>query len=346
MMPDHRLRVGIVSVGLLAMVASCAHPLRLEQAAPSGAAAPISQLWVSPDDLAARDLFSGPGGAALIPKATTYQFVKRDTTGASPGYDVRDAQGRLWSVKLGVEAQPEIAVSRLLWAIGFHQPAVYYVNEWRLIGRASGPQPAGRFRFEPEDVKVVDEWSWYENPFVNTQQFRGLIAANLLLNNWDFKTSNNKVYGSDKPERAVRHYVVRDLGASLGKTSQPALLRLPGFIRAMQGSKNDIEDFEAQGYVRIDESGNVDFDYKGNYGDLVKHVTAADVRWACQLFSRLSDRQITDAFRAARYEADITARYVKKIRAKIAEGLALAARSASASEAVQERSALLVAEGR
>jgi hypothetical protein len=175
-------------------------------------------------------------------------------------------------------------------------------------------------------MKVVDEWSWYENPFVDTQQFRGLIAANLLLNNWDFKTSNNKIYESDKPERALRHYVVRDLGASLGKTSQPALLRLPGFIRSLQGSKNDIDDFESQGYVRVDASGGIDFDYKGNYGDLVKHVTAADVRWACQLFSRLSDRQIADAFRAARYETAIAARYVKKIRAKVAEGLALAAR--------------------
>jgi len=319
------LRAGIVSLCVLATVASCAHPLRLEPAASSGGAS-ISQLWTAPDDLTTRDLFHGPGGQALVPRATTYQFVKRDTTGASPGYDVRDAQGRMWSVKLGVEAQPEIVVSRLLWAIGFHQPVAYHVNEWRLIGRESGPQAPGRFRLEPEDWKVVEDWSWFENPFVNTQQFRGLLAANLLLNNWDFKTSNNKVYANDKAERAERRYVVRDLGASLGKTSQPALLRLPGFIRAWQGSKSNIEDFESQGYVRIDESGQVDFDYKGNYGDLVKHVTAADVRWACQLFSRLSDRQIADAFRAARYEADVTARYVKKIRAKVSEGLALAAR--------------------
>lgn len=39
-----------------------------------------------------------------------YTFVARDTTGKSPGYDVRDAQGRLWSVKRGPEAQSEVVV--------------------------------------------------------------------------------------------------------------------------------------------------------------------------------------------------------------------------------------------
>ena len=52
-------------------------------------------------------------------------------------------------------------------------------------------------------------------------------------------------------------------------------------------------------------------------------MTAADVQWVCQLMSRLSDQQLADAFRAARYDDAIAARYVKRIRAKIAQGLAL-----------------------
>jgi hypothetical protein len=41
--------------------------------------------------------------------------------------------------------------------------------------------------------------------------------------------------------------------------------------------------------------------------------------------SRLSDRQWDDAFRAAAYTPEQTARYVAKIRAKIAQGLTMAA---------------------
>jgi hypothetical protein len=39
--------------------------------------------------------------------------------------------------------------------------------------------------------------------------------------------------------------------------------------------------------------------------------------------NRLADAQLDDAFRAADYEPAIRARFIKKIRAKIQEGLAL-----------------------
>jgi len=308
---------------LLFVAARCAHEMR-NTVAPEARPA-VTQLWVSPADLPQRNLFYGPGGRAQMPAARNFAFLKKDITGASPGYDVRDRNGREWSVKLGIEAQPEIVTSRLLWAIGFHQPAIYYVPEWNLTGEEPGPKPAGRFRLDPDDRKVVGEWNWFENPFVGTRPLGGLIAANLLLNNWDFKTSNNKVYELQRAVRGDRRlYVVRDLGASLGKTSQPGILSATGFVRALQGSKGNIEDFEEQGYVRLDEAGRLDFDYKAVDKDLVGNVTPADVVWACGLFSRLSDRQLADAFRAAGYPADVTARYVKKLRQKIAEGLAVA----------------------
>jgi len=44
---------------------------------------------------------------------------------------------------------------------------------------------------------VVGDWSWYDNPFMNSREFRGLVVANLILNNWDWKTSNNKIYAID-----------------------------------------------------------------------------------------------------------------------------------------------------
>jgi hypothetical protein len=65
----------------------------------------------------------------------------------------------------------------------------------------------------------------------------------------------------------------------------------------------------------------VQFDYRGIHKPLLDSISIADVAWACELLSRLSDAQWTDAFRAAGYSDDQTRRYVTKIKSKIAEGL-------------------------
>ena len=91
-------------------------------------------------------------------------FVARDTSGRSPGYDVRDRNGTVWSVKLGPEAQSEVVASRILWAIGFHQPPTYYLPSWTLTGQDAGPKEGGRFRPEIDEWKVVGEWDWTEYP--------------------------------------------------------------------------------------------------------------------------------------------------------------------------------------
>jgi hypothetical protein len=282
-------------------------------------------LWQEPVDLERRNLLHGAGGEALQPRDRKFDFVAEDRTGWSPGFDVRDAAGVAWSVKLGPEAQTEVVASRVLWAIGYHQPPTYYLDDWTMHGGPSGEQPPGRFRPELPSHRVVADWSWYENPFVGSGPYRGLVVANLLLNNWDWKTSNNKIYQLVEPAGGPsRWFVVRDLGASLGKTSYPAILtwfRLRGFG---QGTRNDIAGFEEQGFIRgVDEDGRVMFDYRGINKDVINTVTPEDVRWTCALLARLSDRQWTDAFSAAGYSPELTARYVKKIKAKIAEGLAI-----------------------
>ena len=87
-----------------------------------------------------RDLFHGPGGKDLLPRSTAFTFIAEDTTGFSPGFDVRDESGMEWSVKTGPEAQTEVVTSRILWAIGFHQPPTYYVEDWSLTGGLAGAQ--------------------------------------------------------------------------------------------------------------------------------------------------------------------------------------------------------------
>ncbi len=312
------LRLGIVVVAVVA----CAYS---PQAQPQTASsAEVAELWQPPADLLERDLFTGPGGPSLAPPNNgTFEFVAFKTTGTNPGYDVTDASGRLWSVKLGIEAQPEVTTSRILWAIGYPQPASYYVHQFTLTGTDAGVKTNARFRTELDRWRPGGEWSWYENPFVNSQPFRGLIVAQLILNNWDLKTANNRIYEATDPAAVPRRqYVVRDVGASLGPSKQFRLFAMLG-TRGMQGSKNDIDGFEQQGFITTVDGDDVDFDYRGMNQALVDIVTVPDVIWACEQLAKIPDGHWQAAFRAGAYSQDVADRYIRKIKQKIAEGLAL-----------------------
>lgn len=319
------MRTLVVVVALVSALPGCGRISR-DVRLLNDPSARIEELWQDPGDIGKRDLFQGPGTPGLMPKDSTFEFVAVDAGGYSPGFDVKSADGMEWSVKTGPEAQTEVVASRILWAIGFHQPPTYYLDKWTMTGAVAGVQEPARFR-PSLPGKVVGDWSWYENPFVGTRPFGGLIVANLIINSWDWKTSNNKIYELPEPVNGVRRmFVVRDLGASFGRTSYPKILkwfRLRGFG---QGSRNDLPGFEAQGFIKdVDNEGELEFDYRGIYRDVIHSATLEDVRWACERLSRLTDRQWQDAFRAGGYNAEQTQRYVAKIKSKIAQGLSIKA---------------------
>lgn len=276
--------------------------------------APLAELWAEPADISKRDLLQGVGGAALAPAPNaTFTFVDEKKTGKSPGYTVKDAKGLTWSAKMGVEAQAEVAVSRLLWAIGYRQPPVYLLPSWTLEGGPE-PGPKGPTRFRPDLPGWTDSgsWLWRKNPFVGTRQLRGLIVFMRLVNNWDILDRNNLLYTLDPPRDGVsRHYIVKDLGASLGRTT----------IIPHQGTKNDPEDFQEQDFIDKVENGIVHFDDKGRrHRDLYRNISVEDVRWTCELLGKLSPRQWQDAFRAAHYDQETGARYIGRILQKVEEG--------------------------
>jgi len=285
--------------------------------------APLTELWNEPQDLERRTLLWGSASADEAPsKDAEYTVVKVDQSGFSDGYDVVGPDGREWDIKVGPEAQTEVVVSRILWALGYHQPATYFVTGWKLQGTYEDEGEPARFRLE-SDHDSDGEWEWLENPFNGTRVFRGLIAINLLLSNWDFKTSNNRIYVSKGPDGPVRRYVVQDLGASFGKPrlarSNKLLALLPGRV----GTRNDIDDFEDTTLIREVKGSEVTLDYRGPRGEILETMNVADVIWACELMNRLQDAQLDDAFEAAGYEPAIRARFIAKIRAKLREGLAL-----------------------
>lgn len=312
----------VLTAALAAMTTiACAREVRKVQITP-GEQATIAELWQQPDGT--RDLFLGPGGREWLPDARDFSFVAEDATGFSPGFDLKDEKGIEWSVKTGPEAQTEVVTSRVLWAVGFHQPPTYYVDKWDMKGAPAGPREPGRFRPDVPGREVVGEWKWHENPFVGTSEYGGLIVANLLLTSWDWKTSNNKIYEFEKPVDGVtRHFVVRDVGASLGKFTYPTVLkwfRLRGFG---QGTRNDLPGFEEQGFIEKVDGDKVHFAYRGIYRDVIGTVTPTHVRWACERLDKITEEQWRDAFRAGGYTPEQTSRYVAKIKAKIAQGLAL-----------------------
>jgi hypothetical protein len=209
--------------------------------------------------------------------------------------------------------------------LGYHQPATYYLPEFTL----SGPGPIGgrkrqaRFRTDTDQWRPGGEWSWYENPFVHTQPFRGLVVAQLILNAWDLKTPNNRIYDSLDPSfKPRRLFIVRDVGSSLGHARQFALFNSLG-TRGWQGSKNNIDDFERQGFVTARNGEDVEFDYRGVNQALVDTIKAADVVWACELFARIPDGHWRAAFAAGHYSPAESERYIRKIKEKVAQGLSL-----------------------
>lgn len=315
-----RLTALCVSAVLALAASGCA---KLPRKMRSTATAPLTpaqlaELWVEPHDIASRDLFHGPGGAALAPApGSRFQFLKKDTKGFSWGWDVKDANGMEWAVKYGPEAHSEVVASRLVWAIGFHQPPTYFVERWELEGGPEpGAKPPSRFRPDLPGRRRAGEWSWRENQFVDTQPYRGLLVMMRILNNWDLLDRNTAIYELDTElEGARRWYVVIDTGASLGRTR----------IVPDSGTRNDVEDFERQGFIKgVDADGYVKFDDLGRWHrELFGKLTPADVKWTCERLDRLTPQQWSDAFRAAGYEEAVAARFIRRIREKVAAGLAL-----------------------
>ena len=304
-----------VAVGVLLAAAAAAVLTAGQSSSLKSRRASIDELWRDPGNIAAKDLRFGRGGKALAPSAgAEYVYKGSDVTGYSAGYDVVDPAGRKWDVKLGDEGQTEVIVSRLLWAVGYHQPVVYFVPEWRMKDGPVSKPNSGRFRLS-SDHDNGGEWSWTENPFIGTRQLKGLVVANLIVNNWDLKPSQNRIY--TEVRSPSRWFVVQDLGASLGKTAWPV------------GNRNNIDDFESQKLVLGVQNGRVQFDYHARHKDLLADITPADVVWICRLFDRITDRQWVDLFAGAHMSDEAGRRYTRKIKSKIQEGLALQSQGAT-----------------
>jgi hypothetical protein len=319
---DIRSLIVSVIVLLLAFSSTLWAQDKREEKKPAPKGTPV--LWENPADIKSRDLFEGPGGARMRPDTIEVTFIKEDTGGYSPKFRVRDGSGREWMAKLGKEAQSETAAVRLLWAVGYPTeinylvPCVHIRNAPRprkKVERCEGQGFANvRFEARPDGVKRTGEWKWKRNPFVGTRQLQGLVVMMGLFNNWDIKDSNNVIlYVPNEGGGGESQYVISDLGATFGRTGN-----VPFFWRFTR-SRNNPKDYAQARFIDKVKGNRVAFRYGGKNRGLFKNITLEQAKWIGNLLSRLSDRQLADAFRAANYSPAEVRTLAAAVRRRINE---------------------------
>jgi len=265
-------------------------------------------LWTDPIDIKSRDLFYGCGSKDRQPQGK-FRFIEESLNGANPKIDVRDSDGVRWGVKMGMEARPETAASRLVWAAGYFTNEDYYLRELHVkelpdLSRGEqfvkGDKILGvRMKRHNKGEHKIGNWTWKDSPFAGTRELNGLRVMMELINNTDLKPEHLVIYDVNGVEQ---RYFITDLGGTFGQ---------PG-THFYNRSKGVLKDF--QSYPLIQKAGPeyVDFWY-------FKHVPRADAKWIGGILARLSDEQISDAFRAAGFSPEEVVGFTRKVRQKINE---------------------------
>jgi hypothetical protein len=291
-------------------------------------------LWREPEDIASLDLINGAGGAQHAPRSDAqYTFVKEDLNGTATKFYVKDDGGVEWLVKVGEEAKPETAATRIVWAMGYFTDEDYFVQRIHVTGvpklhrgskdiAADGTVMNVRLKRQGHGLKKIQNWDWFNNPSLGTREFNGLRVMMALINDWDLTTVNNKVYATD----TERHYLVSDLGASMGRTGA-VTTRSKGVLKDYDDSKfirerkADLVSFEMRtrpmAVLAPFEVKN--FEKRNRMEQIEDNIPVADAIWIGRQLAKLSPQQIRDAFRTAGYSPDEVEGYTRVIQKRIAE---------------------------
>ena len=285
-------------------------------------------LWQEPTDIESRDLFYGIGGRESAPDPTgkfTFLADHGSPKDSNPKIDVKDELGRKWTVKFGPEVKAETAATRIVWAVGYHVDQDYFVERATIDGYNREETRNMRFERDDDDWKKVGRWDWNNNPFVGTRELDGLKTLMALLHNVDVSELNNKIVrpkkkagGSDKEV-----YYVNDLGSSLGSTGA-WFTKIPLLTKAPSESKGVVKDYVKNDFIAGVKNGEVDFRITRRLAnEILDGVKVEHARWMGNLLGRLSEKQLTDAFRTGGFSESEVTIYVKEIRERIRELLNL-----------------------
>lgn len=294
-------------------------------------------IWQDPGPMASLNLLYGAGGKRHAPNPRgTFTFLREDPQGTSAKFEVADAQGVEWKVKLGEETRSETSAARFLWAAGYFVDEDYYLAELRVTGlpklrrgeefvSPGGTIRGARLERKLKDVDKRGNWEWFDNPFAGKQTLNGLRVMMALLNNWDLKDVNNQIYDVG----TQRRYVVTDLGASFGNTgntfmrskSAPREYADSTFVERVTPDDVDLVLHSRPFFLTAIDVPN--YQMRTRIEAITRKIPRADARWLGRRLSLLSDRQIGDGFRAGGYTADEVAVYTRALRKRINELKAL-----------------------
>jgi hypothetical protein len=296
-------------------------------------AEPKEVIWHDTIDVNQLNLIYGAGGKEDAPTPNArYKFKKEDMNGTNPKFDVEDDNGIKWRVKLGQEPRAETAATRLLFAAGYFVDEDYYVEDLKIEGlpklhrgqafvTEDGVAHGARLERRMKEIKKLGTWEWGKNPFVDTKELNGLRVMMALVNNWDLKTVNNSIYEVD----GQREYAITDVGATFGKTGNPA-----------RRSKSTLKDYEDSKFIDKVKGEYVDFvlhsrpmfiaavnvpNYRerSQMEDITKHIPRAHAKWLGQRLAQLRPEQIRDCFRAGGYTQEEVEGYARIVEKRIAE---------------------------
>jgi hypothetical protein len=325
------LLLSVLLLSTLAEGATGADRKNVRASVESTGAGANAVLWRNPADLPSRDLFYGPGGPAHQPHGEL-TFTKEDLNGTNPKFHVRDADDVKWTVKLGSEARPETAASRLVWAAGYFSNEDYFLASAHIDEMPSRLHRGQKLvhdstvsdvRLKREHLKKVGIWHWSDDPFIGTRELNGLRVMMALINNWDLKDDNNAVYQNDNGDQV---YLVSDLGASFGTSRADwPLTKSKGnlksysrskFITKVTPTRVDFADPGCPGFIWFVRP--ADFFHRIELRWIGRSIPRSDARWIGELLGQLSPSQIRDAFRAAGYSPDEADGFVNVVEGRIA----------------------------
>src|SRR5262245_20691702 len=289
-------------------------------------------LWREPTDIKTRDLVYGAGGRLRQPKGRL-TFLQEDLDDTRPKFFVTHEAGVRWKIKLGSEAQPEVAATRLVWALGYFIDENYYLARLRVeklprLRRGAefvlpdGTIYGARIERDEKSTEKHRTWPWFHNPFDGTAELTGLRVVMALINNWDLTPGNNSIHDRQGVSGA---YLVGDLGATFGRVNG-------GWMPI----RNNPQFYADAPFIRDVSSKTVTFTTRScsivlpvlyifpryywqctRSNRVVEGIPLAHVAWVANWLSRLSLEQISDAFRAAGYTPDDVATLARVVRERI-----------------------------
>lgn len=296
-------------------------------------------LWSDPGNIRSRNLYWGPGGEGHQPQLPV-EFIQEDMHGTSPKFEVRDADGKKWTAKMGLEPRPETAASRLLWAMGYAANENYYYEHLQVANlptplrrgqkfvKPGGEVANVRLQRHPPGYDRAGRWSWRHNLFYGTREFNGLRVMMGLIANWDLKDDNNAILEKEHSS-GPSLYQVSDVGTSMGTPGKRYTDRL---------SKGNLAVYKRTKLIAHKHDDYIDLNFPKRpplvelfafeWGFFFhqlrmrwigKHIPRQDAKWIGSLLAQLSPDQIRDAFRAAGYSPLEIDAYTQAVISRIQE---------------------------